>query len=147
GHPTTWTGTAEFTEISTLLADEPPNWAKVCCVMVASRWLESMNVVASVFPFHSICDWGTKLFPITMSRTDEAFREMAFGDRTVIWGAAGMPGQLLNPMIAEQVQRDRAKLIAATKATRSQDLIPGKPFRLEPEAGSNGRTSGRSGGT
>ena len=84
GHPTTVAGTTEFTEISTLPADEPPNWAKVCCVMVASRWLESTNVVASALPFQKICDWGTKLFPITTSRTDDAFREMAFGERTVI---------------------------------------------------------------
>ena len=84
GHPTTEVDTTEFTEINTLPPDKPPNWAKVSCVMVASRWLELTNVVGSVCPFHKICDWGTKLVPTTTSRTDDAFPEMAFGDRDMI---------------------------------------------------------------
>ena len=84
GHPTTEVATTEFTEINTLPPDKPPNWTNVCCVMVASRWLESMNVVDSMCPFHNICDWGTKLVPTTMSEMDDAFPEMAFGDRDMI---------------------------------------------------------------
>jgi hypothetical protein len=118
GHPTTVEVTGEFTEINTLLPGAPPNWVKVCCVIVVWRSCESMNVVGSAFPFQRIWDCGTNSLPFTVRTTESAVTEIALGDSNVIWGVVGTPRQLLKPMIAVQVQPGNVKVKAAAKPIR-----------------------------
>jgi len=119
GHPTTGEDTTELTEIRMLLPGEAPNCSSICCVIEVWRCCESTNTVGNTFPFQRICDWEAKLFPVTMRRTDRVLSEMALGDSAVIWGADGMPRQLLKPTIAVQVPADNIKGRVATNTTWS----------------------------
>ena len=88
GHPKDpW----DLTEICTLFPFEPPKESKVCWVIVVSSWPESVNVVGNAFPFHMICDWGTKPLPFTVNRTDCASPGTLPGESEVIWGCGTKP--------------------------------------------------------
>ena len=88
-----------------------------------------MNVVCNAFPFHMICDWGTKSLPFTVSRTDAASPGMAPGESELIWGCGTEPSQLLKSTIALQVvQQANSRVRAAMKAIRTK----GKGLRDQP---------------
>ncbi len=121
GHPTTGTDPWDLTAICTLLPTEPPKESKVCCVIVARSWLESMNVVCSAPPFHMICDWETKPLPFTISSTDSELPGIGSGESELIRGCGMVPEQLLKLLIAAQVdQPDNSRVRNAMKPTRTQ---------------------------
>src|SRR5260370_40276640 len=84
-----------FTEICTLLPDEPPKDAKVCCVIVVWRWSESMKTVGNALPSHRICDCEVKPVPFAVSRTDSELPAIAPGESEVSWAMGCVFWQLL----------------------------------------------------
>ena len=121
GHPKTGTDPWDLTAICTLLPTELPKESKVCCVIVARRWSESVNVVCSALPFHMICDWGTKPLPFTISTTDSVLPGIGSGESELIRGCGTVPGQLVKLTIALHVdQPDKSRLRTAMKAIRTK---------------------------
>ena len=74
-----------LTEICTLLPDEPPKDAKVCCVMVVWSCRESRKTVGNALPSHRICDCEVKPLPFAVSRTDSELPGIAPGESEVSW--------------------------------------------------------------
>src|SRR5215472_2730011 len=107
GQPTTRVDAGDITEICTLLPAELPNESKVWRVIVVRRCCESVNVVCTAFPFHMICDWGTKLFPSTVSGSDSVSSGIVSGESEMITGCGTVPGQVLKLTIAVQLAQQK----------------------------------------
>jgi hypothetical protein len=147
GHPKTGTDPWDLTAICKLLPVEPPKESKVCCVIVARRWPESMNVVCSALPFHKICDWGTKPLPFTVSTTDsvlpgigsgaEAGRRKLrgrwpIGEKSALHSLTGVPSgnRLLSPVfgfaspeVAHWIAVSATNLLACCSSGRSDSML------------------------
>ncbi len=81
-----------------------------------------MNVVGNAFPFHMICDWGTKSLPFTIRTTDDESPGIAPGESAAIWGCGIAPSQLWKSTIAVQVlQPEISTVKAAMKAMRTRE--------------------------